>query len=256
MRPGGSCGCSSARRAASAGSLSRTTSSEDRRASVIVVRRGRVLVKSDDRPDVLPPGEAPEDLLDFLSRHRQRRQARTRRNLPVAAPGRRALVVLAGIAAALVLAGVGVAVWETFGQAKAPNGAGDAGTSTAAAASTSTHRRSHGLRSSARSRARTQHPIVPAPARPVTVRLTAARGDCWVQLRTGGPQGRVLYEGTIQQGQSARFTGRRLWARFGSFANLDLSVNGHAIHSGLTGTLDAFLSPGGIRVAPTAPQGG
>jgi|GEM_PF-2552761 len=74
----------------------------------------------------------------------------------------------------------------------------------------------------------------------------ATRGDSWVELRTGSATGRVLYSGILRQGDTTRGSGRRLWVRFGSAANLDLQLNGKPIH-GVTGTLDAAVTPSGLQ---------
>ncbi|MGH2799315.1 MAG: helix-turn-helix domain-containing protein [Thermoleophilaceae bacterium] len=52
----------------------------------------------------------------------------------------------------------------------------------------------------------------PALARLV---VTAARGDCWLSVRAGSRDGRVLYEGTLREGDSLRFARKRLWIRMG-----------------------------------------
>jgi cytoskeleton protein RodZ len=59
--------------------------------------------------------------------------------------------------------------------------------------------------------------------------LTAARGDCWVAVRAGAPNGELLFAGTIFEGETERFTGRRLWLEVGAGQNLNVSVNGKRI---------------------------
>lgn len=71
---------------------------------------------------------------------------------------------------------------------------------------------------------------VPAKAhrrsRQATLVLTAARGPCWLLVRVGSSGGRSLYEGTLGQGESFRFAGRRLWMRLGAPQNLYAILNG------------------------------
>jgi cytoskeleton protein RodZ len=63
-------------------------------------------------------------------------------------------------------------------------------------------------------------------ARPATLVLTAAHGPCWLRVQLGSRAGRYLHEGTLEQGQTLRFAGRRLWIRLGAPSNLEASVNG------------------------------
>jgi len=63
-------------------------------------------------------------------------------------------------------------------------------------------------------------------ARPVKLVLTAARGPCWLRIQIGSREGRSLHEGTLEQGESLRFAGRRLWIRLGAPHNLDAILNG------------------------------
>jgi cytoskeleton protein RodZ len=76
-------------------------------------------------------------------------------------------------------------------------------------------------------RART---TAPAPA-PVAARVVfaATRGPCWLSVRLGSETGRVLYETTLQAGETARFSGRRLWIRIGAPWNLLATLNGKPV---------------------------
>jgi uncharacterized protein DUF4115 len=65
----------------------------------------------------------------------------------------------------------------------------------------------------------------PAPARPTLI-LSAARGDCWVEVRAGSPSGEALYAGTLATGRSLRFNRPKLWLRLGAASNVDVIVNG------------------------------
>jgi cytoskeletal protein RodZ len=78
-----------------------------------------------------------------------------------------------------------------------------------------------------------------APKRVVTpavgrLNLVAVRGDCWLSVRAGSSEGRVLYEGMLRQGETAQVSGARLWIRIGAPWNLDASWNGRALR-GLPG---------------------
>jgi Helix-turn-helix domain/RodZ C-terminal domain len=74
----------------------------------------------------------------------------------------------------------------------------------------------------------TTAPIV--SAKPAFASISAARGRCWLLVRTGGPKGAVLYEGVLEQGQAKRFrVGTRLWVRMGRPGALDITVAGRAV---------------------------
>ena len=76
----------------------------------------------------------------------------------------------------------------------------------------------------------------PAPARvnrrarreprSATLVLTASRGPCWVRVHLGSEAGRRLHEGMLEQGESLRFVGKRLWLRLGAPSSLEASLNG------------------------------
>jgi cytoskeletal protein RodZ len=53
------------------------------------------------------------------------------------------------------------------------------------------------------------------PAAPVFT-LVAARGRCWVDAHAGSRDGRLLYQGTLEQSQRIRLTARQLWLRVGA----------------------------------------
>jgi cytoskeleton protein RodZ len=88
-------------------------------------------------------------------------------------------------------------------------------------------------------------------ARPATGRLVlaASRGDCWLSVRAGSRDGRVLYEGTVRAGEQVRVAGRRLWVRIGAPWNLDATLNGRIVHSLPGDTGNVLVTSAGI--APT-----
>ncbi len=60
--------------------------------------------------------------------------------------------------------------------------------------------------------------------------LTAARGDSFLQVRNGGVNGRLLWEGTLEQGQTQRFLKyRRLWIDLEAPENLNAKLNGRRV---------------------------
>jgi hypothetical protein len=85
-------------------------------------------------------------------------------------------------------------------------------------------------------------PPAPAAARVV---FAAAKGPCWLSVRLGSETGRVLYEQTLQAGQTARFSGKRLWVRIGAPWNLAATLNGKALT--LPSTLaNVVVTPSGV----------
>ncbi|MBW3593521.1 MAG: DUF4115 domain-containing protein [Actinobacteria bacterium] len=89
----------------------------------------------------------------------------------------------------------------------------------------------------------------PAVARLV---LTASRGECWVEVRRGGPTGELVFSGTMFEGESERFAARRLWVNFGAAQNLDAKLNGKAVKSLPDGQAVVVVTSRGIRTQPTA----
>jgi len=93
-------------------------------------------------------------------------------------------------------------------------------TTTTAVAGISTTRRAH------------HRKPAPPPTRhaAASVRITAARGSCWLSVRVASAAGTTVYEQTLQQGESVRFgLGRKLWIRFGAPWNVDASIGGHDV---------------------------
>jgi hypothetical protein len=66
---------------------------------------------------------------------------------------------------------------------------------------------------------------------PVTVKLWAVRGPCWMSVRLGSPDGKRLFLGTLRRGRSLEFTGERIWMRIGAAENLVASRNGRRIEN-------------------------
>jgi hypothetical protein len=58
------------------------------------------------------------------------------------------------------------------------------------------------------------------------IALVAIRGPCWLSVRLGSDTGRLLYERTLEHGQTVGFSGPRLWIRVGAPWNLDATLNG------------------------------
>ena len=100
----------------------------------------------------------------------------------------------------------------------------------------------------------TARPVVErggAPDRPgVLLRLVAASGDSSLVVRRGSADGRLLWEGILERGESVRFRGR-LWLSLGAPGNLVARLNGdRAALPRRTST--ARVTASGIRVLSVA----
>ena len=84
---------------------------------------------------------------------------------------------------------------------------------------------------------------------PATLVLTAARGDCWLSVQVGSGTGPVVYQRTLQQGQTVRFGLRKaLWIRLGAPWNLVAAIGRHTITQALPRTTgDIVATSGGLR---------
>jgi cytoskeleton protein RodZ len=56
--------------------------------------------------------------------------------------------------------------------------------------------------------------------------LTARGGKCWVEVRTNGATGKVLFSNIIPAGNSMTFHGATLWFRIGDPSKLRVTLNG------------------------------
>jgi cytoskeletal protein RodZ len=69
-----------------------------------------------------------------------------------------------------------------------------------------------------------------APAPKAKLILTAANGDSYIQVRNGGVAGKLLWEGTLEEGQTQRFLKyHRLWIDLDDPQNLTAKLNGERV---------------------------
>lgn len=94
------------------------------------------------------------------------------------------------------------------------------------------------------------------PARPPAVRVTPAKllvqatgGDCWLQVHADSASGKLLYQGTLERGQSQRFVSRRLWVNAGRPENLDLRLNGEPVSIGGTSPVVVLITATSVTPA-------
>ena len=83
--------------------------------------------------------------------------------------------------------------------------------------------------------------------------LYADGGDCWLQVRSKSATGKLLYEGTLQAGQTQRFVDdKRLWMQVGAPAYLKAIVNGERVHNMPGDPAIAVVKADGLHVVSTA----
>ena len=93
-------------------------------------------------------------------------------------------------------------------------------------------------------------PAATPPAAPAYAVFRAARGNCWLLVRSSGPAGPVLYERTLALGRTLRLpVSRALWVRIGAPWNLDLGIAGKAVTRLPTVPANVLVSKSGVAAA-------
>jgi cytoskeleton protein RodZ len=149
------------------------------------------------------------------------------------------VVALAGIVAVTTLV---VVAWK-FGTTGSPTSPAllDGGSASTTQSSTTTGHK--------------KQPTGPAASakRVAKVTVAASGGDCWLQVRAGSARGELIYEGTLQRGQTQRFTKwKRLWMQLGAPAYLRGTVNGHRIHNMPNGPAIVTVTAKGLQLVTVA----
>lgn len=116
-----------------------------------------------------------------------------------------------------------------------------------AAAQSSPHAPSGSVDTTAQTVSQLATPPEGSSTRTAVLVLTAARGDCWLSVYSGGFDGQVLYEGLLTSGRSVRVRSARLSVRFGAAANVDLSVNGRRVAALPSATASVVVTAAGVR---------
>ena len=142
----------------------------------------------------------------FASRPRQRSRQRRLESHAV-------LVALAGIVAVTVLV---IAAWQLGG-----SGTEGQGASTGPPAIPGTSESPASV-APVTSTGETTNP----DAGSVTLVVTAESGPSVAEIRRGSARGKLLYEGTLAQGQTQTFTAKKLWLRLEQPQNVVLAING------------------------------
>jgi cytoskeleton protein RodZ len=91
-----------------------------------------------------------------------------------------------------------------------------------------------------------------AQSRRARLVLTATRGDSFVQVRSGGVNGKLLWEGTLEEGQTQRFLkSKRLWLDLDDPANLNAVLNGRRVRNFPTEPAVVLVTSSGVRTLST-----
>jgi hypothetical protein len=92
-------------------------------------------------------------------------------------------------------------------------------------------------------------PVVPAATRSVRLLVKASRGSCWLQVHETSATGRILFQGTLDQGQQQLFTAKKLWITLDRPANLVTVLNGRTRLLPVGGVKTLIVTARGIRPA-------
>jgi hypothetical protein len=93
-------------------------------------------------------------------------------------------------------------------------------------------------------------PVRVAKAVPAVAVLSAARGRSWVSVRVGGANGRVLFQGILEQGKTLRFGLKdHLWVRMGRPWLLDVRLGGRTVGGLPTQPANLVLTRDGAEAA-------
>jgi hypothetical protein len=78
--------------------------------------------------------------------------------------------------------------------------------------------------------------------------ISATRGRSWLSIRTGGPNGPILFQGVLEQGKTLRYSlAHRIWVRMGRPGNVDISLGANRVN-GLP------AQPGNVLLTSSGPQ--
>jgi cytoskeleton protein RodZ len=92
-------------------------------------------------------------------------------------------------------------------------------------------------------------PVVPAATHTVRLLVKATRGSCWLQVHKTSATGRILFQGTLDQGQQQLFTAKKLWITLDRPENLVTVLNGRTRLLPVGGVKTLIVTPRGIRPA-------
>jgi cytoskeleton protein RodZ len=161
------------------------------------------------------------------------RFARTR--TPFAGVGFLRPLIAVGVIVGIVAA---VAAWQLSGASGSKHGTPPTTTppTTTASHHTTTSKKHH-------------HTTPPTTALPTRAVFVASRGPCWLELRRGSQNGTLLYENTLQQGQTQAVSlkGGPVWVDIGDPPKVDLRLGGKLVHGLPTQAGTVVLTRRGLK---------
>lgn len=85
-----------------------------------------------------------------------------------------------------------------------------------------------------------------------TLSIRASRGRSWIAIRAGSPRGKVIYEGTLEQGAAVEAHGTAFWTQIGAVENVDVRVDRHAVRLGASALSGVLLAARRGKAAPSS----
>jgi hypothetical protein len=80
--------------------------------------------------------------------------------------------------------------------------------------------------------------------------ISATRGRSWLSIRTGGPNGQILFQGVLEQGKTLRYSlAHRIWVRMGRPGNVDISLGADRVKGLPTQPCNVLLTSSGPQAA-------
>jgi len=144
---------------------------------------------------------------------------------------------------ALVAIVVGLAAWQ-LGGSGSPSSAPSAHTTTT---TTTTHHTTTGSNTPPKQK-QTTHVTVALPTRAM---LVASRGSCWLEVRQTNESGALIYENTLQQGQTlpVKLTSGPVWIRIGDPTSVDLHLGDKLAHGLPSQPINVVVTRSGWKLA-------
>jgi hypothetical protein len=143
------------------------------------------------------------------------------------------------IVVGIIVALVAVAAWQLSGSSSPKQSTPPPTTTpTTTATHTTPKKKAH----------KPHHAVVALPSRAVFV---AARGPCWLEIRRGSQNGALLYQNTLQQGQtqSVNLKDGPVWIDIGDPPQVDLRLGGKLVHGLPTQAGVVLLTRRGLKPA-------
>jgi cytoskeleton protein RodZ len=100
--------------------------------------------------------------------------------------------------------------------------------------------------------AKTTKPAARGDVTRANLLVTAVRGNSWLEVHANpghGKLGRLLYQGTLEKGQTQRFVAKRLWVNAGAPENLRVKLNGDRVTIGMREPVVVLVSADSITSA-------